>query len=920
MNKKIYFWLLLMAGFLFLTGCPKDIELKVKPKLKDISFSILNSYETEIDESVSNLNDKGEEQYSAYMNQRVLMIIEIDNPKNYVITSIVINDIEIVSFDSASTNSIIIYQVDTSSYGLKEFIISKINYKYNDETFGVDLHVKNKIYLDVYIDIKAEAVIKNSYITSTSISFDVIITNNNEYINQDEIDFIAILFDNDKVIQEVIIYEYDMRVNFPNLDSNKNYYYEIVATYAGVEFLLDEGFFQTFSQIYIDDITSTENSIHFYIFKNPNITISRVDIYNNQGFVSTLEDVQETVFTNLDKGTKYTILVSYVYNLDNRAIKYFYHFEYTTLASPIEVTDLSLNKDSITIGDSVYAYLTLNNPDNVALKAVVIAGVKVNVTNDQYISFAFVPKSLSGTLNVAVERFIYDINGFEVSQVNESYKIATLNVFHIGVLDIYNENDNVVFAGGNNDIIIELDNPKNYIIKEVYLKYDNLNFTYGEEEITILDQYHVKVAWKGRTKFSENNILQDVQLFLLKCAGRDGDYSPYYGNVYMNYNLKKDFVILDSTEGKEIYNIDQLFAIESGHRYKLMNDLDLAEFDWVPLTFNGLIDGNNHSINNLKVVSNYPLENNNVGMFKEFNGILKNLNLINANYVVRAKETNVGGLIGEGSFTLENCSFQGNIDIISENANVGGLVGKSENSNIFYNTANANIIIDGNNGLLNVCGGIVGYSLYTYINYNQANTNINAKKFKRYQAGGIAGYIYNNKQTISNNIVGDCLFNLVNEVNYSVLSAIGGIVGYSQSTDIYDNLILGTFNYTGYHFYYGGIVGIVYHAKVYDNLLGKKNISVINDKVQNNYIDLFAGEIAGATLSNNYITYDKNYLVYRSWNEYYLRKSNVNLVDDKKLNLNSFYIDELNWDEKRWDFETLDYLNCIYPILREKVK
>ena len=54
---------------------------------------------------------------------------------------------------------------------------------------------------------------------------------------------------------------------------------------------------------------------------------------------------------------------------------------------------------------------------------------------------------------------------------------------------------------------------------------------------------------------------------------------------------------------KKIRTSDELISIKDAPKgkYILEEDIDLTGIDWVPFTFNGILEGNGHEISNLKV-------------------------------------------------------------------------------------------------------------------------------------------------------------------------------------------------------------------------------------------------------------------------------------------------------------------------------
>lgn len=126
--------------------------------------------------------------------------------------------------------------------------------------------------------------------------------------------------------------------------------------------------------------------------------------------------------------------------------------------------------------------------------------------------------------------------------------------------------------------------------------------------------------------------------------------------------------------------------------FALMNDLDMEGIDWEPVDFSGTLDGNNHSILNLKVVDlgketritydgNYKeYDTSFAGMFGCLeNATIKNLNLVNLVVDVNEdKDTFIGGFAGFATnSTITDCTLTArlNMSVSCKMFGVGGAVG-----------------------------------------------------------------------------------------------------------------------------------------------------------------------------------------------------------------------------------------------------
>lgn len=223
----------------------------------------------------------------------------------------------------------------------------------------------------------------------------------------------------------------------------------------------------------------------------------------------------------------------------------------------------------------------------------------------------------------------------------------------------------------------------------------------------------------------------------------------------------------------QITNADEFFEIrnELDAHYKLMNDIDLAEFikednptqGWSPIgnattPFEGSLDGNKKSIKGLYI--NRP-NIDNVGLFGcAANGNIRNLAILNAEII---GNKNVGTLLGLRTIdyhveaNITNIVVQNTNIICLENA--GGIVGCIGFSQNGWHIPEVGTLVKG----CSVTGQI-----YT------SNKN----------SGGICGYSYANASTNANNSYdGYRLTLLDNIVDARIISngSSGGILAYTTN-------------------------------------------------------------------------------------------------------------------------------------------
>lgn len=177
-------------------------------------------------------------------------------------------------------------------------------------------------------------------------------------------------------------------------------------------------------------------------------------------------------------------------------------------------------------------------------------------------------------------------------------------------------------------------------------------------------------------------------------ANGDGSYT-INGNITLEGYPKIDgFTFNDAGNYYEISSADDLITFANyvnnrnrctGLTFKLTNDIDLSAIEnFTPIgyvsssdsyPFAGTFDGDNHTISNLTISTSYYQ----AGLFGYVSGgTVQNVKLVNAN-VTGGNGTagnRVGGLVGELTGSVTNCTLGGTVNISRSGAGyAGGLVG-----------------------------------------------------------------------------------------------------------------------------------------------------------------------------------------------------------------------------------------------------
>lgn len=333
-------------------------------------------------------------------------------------------------------------------------------------------------------------------------------------------------------------------------------------------------------------------------------------------------------------------------------------------------------------------------------------------------------------------------------------------------------------------------------------------------------------------------------------------------------NIGKGLVVYNSDivyEGQTVANKGK-WNYADNYTYKIMADIDLSSIaNWEPLAnFKGVLEGNNHSINNLKI-DRPTLDSS--GVFREItNATIKNIAFNNANTNAKSDSALLVGKVNSGTIsniiatnlnctaleyratglvgiifsgTIENCNVQGSIKANAGNAS--GLVGNVNLNNdpIIIRNNITNVTVEGVQNVAGLCGVIDGTNMQEGSSAEILSNNVGGQiRSANGSVGGLIGVISITDLNIYNdniNVVGN-----ISKTNViSLGSSSGGLIGYMDCGNIINNSATGVVSSEGYNA--GGLVGAVRGGIL------KKNYSTGSVTVKN----YSAGGLIGALVPNN---------------------------------------------------------------------
>ena len=250
--------------------------------------------------------------------------------------------------------------------------------------------------------------------------------------------------------------------------------------------------------------------------------------------------------------------------------------------------------------------------------------------------------------------------------------------------------------------------------------------------------------------------------------------------------------------------------------YRLMNNIDLQNNEWVPIgtendPFTGILDGQNYTISNLKISKSQLY----VGLFGYNEGSINNLKLANVNiFVTLESSLNIygGAFIGynNSNSNLDKLStLNGNIKILIKSRvnNVGyagGLIGYQSKHITISNSSN-NVNLSGE--LLSSIAGLVGHGAIILSNsFNKGSVSGGSNLLGSDFVGGLVGVAYSSIDITDS-------FNSGSISGNSYVGGLVGLVGNYRNTvvitDSYNSGFVSSLLGNGYGSYLGGFLGFL---------------------------------------------------------------------------------------------------------------
>lgn len=827
---------------------------------------------------------------------------------------------------------------DTSDVRTFENLLSNNDYTVK-VTYTYDLNDgvgEQQIVKTADVKTKAKAVptveITNVQSTQTEISFGLNITDTD---NVGAITKIELLHGDD---EPIVASDLTSR-SFENLLSNNDYTVKVTYTYdlndgAGKQQIVKTADIKTKAKatpsVTIDNFSNTINQISADVtFEDIdsigeiiNIVLKKDDVQ-----VAITNDRTSIIFDALDSDTEYTIVVEYKYNLNDGNGEQTATQTARRYTSPVFefVEATCANTSAVIKGDVIYFEAIINNPSGVTVEQVKIndryyAPSAGTTRNSVIVNINVEDQFEGGNTDLVVTEIKGILHGQKVSfsiKNDNNVSVFVNGDFTVKGIKVVDENNDepvdAVFMDKEYYYLVQIGNKTGYNIDSITIS----GVVFYAKDIEVIDNSLLKI--RIETKYGKNKYGNITAVEY---------HNDYVGNKSKNIQSAQNFVYecFSNSIPIEINNIEELLAMVQHGYYVLGSDIVFSGTEWMPTTsFDGYLDGQNHSIKGLNCAKTFEDVDIEWGLFKKVSGIVKNLKLYGRAIITITSTDNLirNALIGGLSARVGDVSIidiENHISIaLSGYGNIGGIIGMDINST-YPDVKMTNCV---NYGSISgdVAGGIVGagfgFVITGCINYGDitggtiggisgnggdiVNCVNDAVVRGRGYVGGIVGAMGNVTQCINKGDIygetyvggiGGYQIGISNSINRGTVTSeniAGGILAFGEGVSISNVINEGTI--------IGGAVagGLIGKAYCHDHGF----INTINDSYNSGEIrcstGLEYGPVVGVligTLNNEQC--------------FYITAVEGNEIGEQKTLEEIIEIMKTKWDQNIWDFDNLD--------------
>ena len=470
---------------------------------------------------------------------------------------------------------------------------------------------------------------------------------------------------------------------FDDLLSNNDYAIRITCTYdandgAGERTLVVTREFKTAAKhapvVSVTNLTSSRTEIDGSLnVSDPDgiCTVDEVALYKGDEKVGTVDERDRLVFSGLQSGATYRIVVSFSYDLNDGkgAHDETFAVAYPTLVESIAVEEMILlNNNVVKHGEELNLRVYFINPSEIEITAIYVNGQRVTVVGGDRVESAiikFVPEEI-GLIDFSVDQVDYTYLDFPISQEIDTDVSVQYPIF--GDLEIeYTPVTSLPYENSGDGVYLSFDNAYDYTVYAINGSADFVRFADG--------QYFTSASRVSSIEYGYEHYGHTTQT----CAYR----TPGVVSVGKNY--------------QSVSTAEEFLSMTDGYYY-LTADLDLRNVTLSqPINFRGVLIGNGHKIRGLHNVIDtsktkyYDI----IGSTGSFYDVSFTELYISVNATSDSRVT----IQPLGGARLVNCSVRGDI-IGNQYVTVSDLSGVRNSSSF-----NVNIALDGNTSTLKYTAG-----------------------------------------------------------------------------------------------------------------------------------------------------------------------------------------------------------------------
>lgn len=555
-------------------------------------------------------------------------------------------------------------------------------------------------------------------------------------------------------------------------------------------------------------------------------TITEVALYKGDEKITTTNQRDHITFNELDGDTHYTIVTTFICDLNDGEGQQTLTSKYTLYTLPtfdfVEAT--CANTSAVTLGETIYFEAIVNNPSGVVVEKIKLNDVyytpSAGTTKNSIIVNINVDDQFEGgNTQLVVTEIIGTIRGETISIIPDTNNVATvfvngeLKVKSISVVDENNNECDMVVRGKQYYYLLQLNNKTGYKIEQVVLSEAGVHI--DQNSFEVLNDETIRI------RFVPSYNVGNVKVVSIRYSNE----SVGSKTKDLIETIETKYIRVDNETPHVITTADQLLNA-SGYCV-LGNDIDLKGKEWNPRDFYGYFDGQGYSIKNMNLVGTVEGKNLNWGLFSSASGVIKNLSVSGRLIVTitpadKQSRQYVGGICGgAGDLTLDNVSSDVTISITLTREGFDGKYGHSAGENSIYAGGlvgdafgDISIIDSCNNGNITVnstdevrVGGLIAncghYSDLCNVKIVNAcnNGTITATSFFQVFVGGLIG---ENSSRRNDALVSKCL-NTGDIIASGWYVGVGGLIWFSSAGVIDQCSNTGNITVSGWNVLVGGL-------------------------------------------------------------------------------------------------------------------